>query len=84
MKANGREPKSCLGLVFKFKLGRFLMYAIVWHVQACLSLELETRPSFCPVSLSLSMLLENVRNNHNLFSKYFKHFMKQAHVKCQK
>ncbi len=27
-KANGREPKSCLGQVFKFKLGCFIMYAM--------------------------------------------------------
>jgi hypothetical protein len=27
-KANGREPKSCLGQVLKFKLGCFIMYAM--------------------------------------------------------
>jgi hypothetical protein len=46
MKANGREPKSCLGRVFNFKLGL---------IHARLSLELKTRPRFRPVSLSLSM-----------------------------
>ncbi len=32
-KANGREPKSCLGRVFNFKLGPFVMYVIAWHIQ---------------------------------------------------
>jgi hypothetical protein len=32
-KANGREPKSCLGRVFNFKLGHFVMYVIAWHIQ---------------------------------------------------
>ncbi len=32
-KANGREPKSCLGWVFNFKLGHFAMYAIAHHIQ---------------------------------------------------
>jgi hypothetical protein len=32
-KANGREPKSCLGRVFNFKLGPLVMYAIAWHIQ---------------------------------------------------
>jgi len=32
-KANGREPKSCLGRVFNSKLGHFAMYAIAWHIQ---------------------------------------------------
>ncbi len=36
-KANGREPKSCLGRIFNFKLGHFVMYAIAWHIQTCLS-----------------------------------------------
>jgi len=31
--ANGREPKSCLGRVFNFKLGHFVMHAIAWHIQ---------------------------------------------------
>ncbi len=33
-KANGREPKSCLGQVFNFKLDRFVMHAIARHAQA--------------------------------------------------
>jgi hypothetical protein len=32
-KGNGREPKSCLGRVFNFKLGPFVMYAMAWHIQ---------------------------------------------------
>ena len=32
-KANGREPKSCLGRVFNFKLGHFVLYAIAWHIK---------------------------------------------------
>ncbi len=49
-KANGRELKGCLGRVINFKLGHFIMHAITWHIQACLSLELKTQPRFCPVS----------------------------------
>jgi hypothetical protein len=52
-KANGREPKMCMGRVFNFKLGSFVMYAIARHTQARLSLELITQPRFHPVSLSL-------------------------------
>ncbi len=32
-KANGREPKSCLGRVFNFKLVPFVLYAIAWHIK---------------------------------------------------
>jgi hypothetical protein len=49
-KANGREPKRCLGQVFNFKLCCFVMCAIAQHIQARLSLELKTRPRFCPLS----------------------------------
>ncbi len=55
MKAIGREPKSCLGRVFNFKLVRFVMFSIAWPLQARQSLELKTRPRFCPAGLSLSM-----------------------------
>ncbi len=41
-KANGREPKSCLGQIFNFKLGHFVIHAIARHVQACPSLQLKT------------------------------------------
>jgi hypothetical protein len=54
-KANGREPKSCMGGVFHFKLGCLDMCTIAWPVQVQTSLEWKTRPKFCPVSLSLSM-----------------------------
>jgi hypothetical protein len=40
--ANGREPRSCLGRVFNFKLGCLVMYSIYQHST---SLELITRPS---------------------------------------
>ncbi len=32
-KANRREPKSCLGRVFNFKLDHFVMYAMVGYIQ---------------------------------------------------
>ena len=54
-KANRREPKSCFGRVFNFKLGYFVMCTIARPIQARPSLELKTRPRFRPVSLSLSM-----------------------------
>ncbi len=54
-KANGRERKSCLGRVFNFKLGCFVMCTITWLIQARPSLELKTWPRFPPVSISLSM-----------------------------
>jgi hypothetical protein len=56
VKANRREPKSCLGWVFNFKLGCFVICTTAWPLQARPSLELKTRPRLCPVSLSLSML----------------------------
>jgi hypothetical protein len=37
-KANGKEPKSCLGQVFNFKLGCFVMCTIASPIQAQLSL----------------------------------------------
>ncbi len=52
-KAHRREPKSYLARVFNIKLGYFAMYALAQHIQARLSLELKTRPRFCPVSLIL-------------------------------
>ncbi len=33
-KANGREPKSCLGQVFSLKLDHFVMHTIARHAQA--------------------------------------------------
>ncbi len=56
MKAIGREPKSCLSRVFNFKLDCFVMCTTEWRIQAHPSLELKTRPRFCPVSWSLSMV----------------------------
>jgi hypothetical protein len=55
-KANGIELRSCLGRVCNFKLSRFVMYSIDWHIQALPRLELKTQPKFRPVSISLSMV----------------------------
>jgi hypothetical protein len=57
-KANGREPKSCSGRIFNFKLGCFVMCTIARPIQVQLSLEWKTQSSFCPVSLSLSMHIQ--------------------------
>jgi hypothetical protein len=54
-KANGREPKSCLGRVFNFKLDCFVVYNCMAYIQVLPSLQWKTRPRFRPVSLSLSM-----------------------------
>ncbi len=54
--ANRREPESCLGQVFNFKLGCFVISVIAWHTTARPRLELKTQHRFCPVSLSFSML----------------------------
>jgi hypothetical protein len=56
MKANRREPKSCFGRVFNFKLDRFGVVQNVHGMPACAYLKLKTWPRFCPVSLSLSMV----------------------------
>jgi hypothetical protein len=70
-KANGREPKSCLGQVFNFKLDCFVTYAIERHIQAHPSLELNTLPWFRPVSWSLSMS-EHSSNPYNAECRYAK------------
>ncbi len=55
-KANGREPISCLGWVFSFKKGYFVICAIEQHLQAHHSLKLKTQLRVRPVVLSLSMV----------------------------
>ncbi len=45
-KANGRDPKSCLGRVYNFKASCFV-YCIA-HMHPLL--ELKTCPRFCPVN----------------------------------
>ncbi len=52
---NGREPRSCLGRVFNFKLGCSVSEKC--NCTACTRplLELKIQPRFCPVSWSLSM-----------------------------
>jgi hypothetical protein len=59
VKANGREPISCLGRVFIFKLGCFVMCTIAWPIQVWASLQWKTRPRFRPVSLRLSIIKVN-------------------------
>jgi hypothetical protein len=49
-KANGREPKSCLGQVFNFKLGRFCYEWNCMTYTSMPTLVLKTWPRFCPVS----------------------------------
>ncbi len=56
MKANGREPKSCLGQAFNTKLGCFVMNTTAQPIQARQSLELKTPPRCCPVRLSCPCL----------------------------
>ncbi len=49
-KAIGREPITCLGRVFNYKLGCFVdMYAFI-YMDAHPHLELKTQPRFSPVS----------------------------------
>ncbi len=55
--SKGREPRSCLGWVFNFKLGRF-----TWKHHKCAAckwplLKLKPRPRFRPVSRSFAMHL---------------------------
>jgi hypothetical protein len=55
--SNGREPKSCLGQIFNFKLDRFASeqhrgMTYTWPLS-----ELKTRPRFYPVSWSFSHLI---------------------------
>ncbi len=50
MGENLKEPKSCLGQVFKFMLGCFEMSVTAWHWQATTQVVLKTQPSFCPAS----------------------------------
>jgi hypothetical protein len=57
-KANRRKPKSCFGQVFNFKFGCFFVKSVIaWHRHACPHVELKAWPGFCPVSLSLSIIV---------------------------
>ncbi len=49
-KANRREPKTCLGRVFSYKLGCFNNVHVFIHVDVRPHLWLKTRPRFSPVS----------------------------------
>ncbi len=50
VKANGREPTTCLGRVFNYKLGCFESVHAFIYVDTHPRLELKTRPGFSPVS----------------------------------
>jgi len=54
--ANGREPKSCLGHVFNFKIGHFPVMKEVHGANARPYLKLKIWPGFCPASLRLSLV----------------------------
>jgi hypothetical protein len=56
--ANGNDPKSCLGRVFHFKIGRFVVQKDVHSANARPYLKLKTRPRFFLHSFSLSMSIE--------------------------
>jgi hypothetical protein len=49
-KANGREPKTCLGQVFNYKLGCFDDLHVLIYVGAHPYLKLKTWLRFSPVS----------------------------------
>jgi hypothetical protein len=71
-KANGREPESCLGQGFNFKLDHFVMHAIARYMQACPSLQLKSQQRFYPVSLSLSILHPVInQTDHNTLLSLF-------------
>jgi hypothetical protein len=76
--SNGREPRSCLGRIFNFKLGcTALLHNFMARIQPLL--ELKTRPRFCPVSLSSSMschsavthLVGTIFVRHNIWSTQY-------------
>ncbi len=81
---NGREAKSCLGRVFRSKLGRIAR--LLSKCMACVQnlLELKTRPRVCPVSLSLSIKIKKkmfltlqVVKNLTIIFLNFKFFVKK-------
>ncbi len=48
VKANGREPKTCLGRVFNYKLGCFDDVYLFNYVDIRPHLSLKTQPRFSP------------------------------------
>jgi hypothetical protein len=50
VKANGREPKTCLGRVCNYKLGRFNYLNVFVYMNARPHLQLKTQPRFSPDS----------------------------------
>ncbi len=72
-KANGKEPETCLGQVFNFKLDCFNHVRVLIYADTHPHLQLKTRPSISPISLSLSinepnrlvrLLLQNIKRNN--------------------
>jgi hypothetical protein len=51
VKANRREPKSCLGRVFNFKLGCLQNVYNLWPIQKQPSLDLKMQPRFLSCQL---------------------------------
>ncbi len=63
VKANVREPKSYLGLVFHFRLSSFADMKEFHVVHARPSVKLKTWPRLCPPSLSLKSVGEPAAGN---------------------
>jgi len=71
-KANGWEPISCLGRVFHFRLGSFVVIREVHGANARYRLKLKTRSRCCPVSLSLSMVV-SLEHSGRIFDSFLVH-----------
>ncbi len=56
-KLMGENPKSCLGRVFNFKLGRLQNVYNSYPIQTRPRLDLKTQPKFRSVSLSMHFLI---------------------------
>jgi hypothetical protein len=63
IKANGREPKTCLGQVFSNKLGCFYDAHELIYMDARTHPKLKARPRFSPVSKNSSMISVGERDN---------------------
>jgi hypothetical protein len=79
-KANRKEPKSSLGVVFNFKLGCFVNIEIPWLTQVHPHLELKTQPRLRPVSLCLSItkVILHLSNKFTNFPTFTSFLMKAA------
>jgi hypothetical protein len=78
---NGRELRSCLGVVFNSKLGHIANLCSKCRVCMQPLLKLKTWPRACPVSLSLSMGRLRV-NPVKTFRVIFALFLKLYQVDC--